>query len=583
MEAAKLQAKQERMAAKMNASSRAGGTSAYGKSSKGGGGTSMRSKSRAGSSKGGGGSVRSGVSGSRAGENNMLGILGGGRAKVDKEETKKQAKLQAKLKKQEYISLRRKRYPEDSRDEEYEHGNHPIWAIINLHAPKATLYKEDAPDPQDLQREEAIGKAREKAAAAAGGGKKFGNKSNNNDNNNNGGIELNDIPLQMGANSLRANGPGNNDDDILPDGSQFSYEVNHVFAARAWKPVAAAPPALDPKANKKKKRRSSVAARENIAYLGHPKVDELRYGWGKEIADEEKRNLLANRDRSHDNVGTGVLNTNNINNNNSNRGNNTSRNNNGDDDRSQSHWSRGGSDSGRQGADPSSLAKTMNWLRQSLRLPPTGRRDDDYHRNDIESNHNTNTNRNSEAKEDVFQLTREEQAKRDKELAIAWKMCKLTEFLLSKEVCRLGREVVWDVRAYKEINRMANYLQSRLIQQLAMVCCFNPPKGFARYSDWARPPPQYLYDQRRVLESELRSWLRVAERVVDVPMGAIVMVADQAAALARGVVRLAKRPFVLRARRRAAERRAHHAEVSPLISTLMISSLMRGTLCLRGD
>ena len=98
------------------------------------------SKSRAGSSKGGG-SVKSGVSGSRAGENNMLGILGGGRAKVDKEETKKQAKLQAKLKKQEYISLRRKRYPEDSRDEEYEHGNHPIWAIINLHAPKATLYK----------------------------------------------------------------------------------------------------------------------------------------------------------------------------------------------------------------------------------------------------------------------------------------------------------------------------------------------------------------------------------------------------------------------------------------------------------
>ena len=51
--------------------------------------------------------------------------------------------------------------------------------------------------------------------------------------------------------------------------------------------------------------------------------------------------------------------------------------------------------------------------------------------------------------------------------------------------------------------------------------------------------------------------------MVDVPMGAAVMVADKAAALARGVVRLAKRPFVLRARRRAAERRAHHAEVPP--------------------
>ena len=109
-----------------------------------------------------------------------------------------------------------------------------------------------------------------------------------------------------------------------------------------------------------------------------------------------------------------------------------------------------------------------------MRLSPSGHGQADR-RGDIEANdyggrgddrsyynnNNNNNNNNAEAKEDVFELTRAEQATRDKELAIAWKMCKLTEFLLSKEVCRLGREVVWDVRAYKEINRMANYLQVR--------------------------------------------------------------------------------------------------------------------------
>jgi hypothetical protein len=110
-------------------------------------------------------------------------------------------------------------------------------------------------------------------------------------------------------------------------------------------------------------------------------------------------------------------------------------------------------------------------------------------------------------------------------------------------------------QAYKEVNRMANYLQSRLIQQLALVCCFNPPQGFARLSDWARPTPLYLYDERRALNSELSSWLHVAERVVEGPASAAEAVASAVAGLAKGAVRLAQRPFVLRARRRAEERR----------------------------
>jgi hypothetical protein len=155
LEAVRLKEKQERMAAK---SSTRGGTSAYGSRAA----TSVRSGNSRKSGTSRAGSVRSGQSGSRGGtENPMLGMLGN--SKEEKEDAKKQLKLQAKLKKQEYISLRRKRYPEDSKDEEYEHGNHPVWAVINLHAPKSTIYKEDAPAKEELR---ALALASEKAERA---------------------------------------------------------------------------------------------------------------------------------------------------------------------------------------------------------------------------------------------------------------------------------------------------------------------------------------------------------------------------------------------------------------------------------
>ena len=134
-----------------------------------------------------------------------------------------------------------------------------------------------------------------------------------------------------------------------------------------------------------------MAARENVAYKGHPKVEELRYGWGREIAEEERRNLLANRDRSHEDEGTGAFlsnnnrSNNNNNNNNSNRGiisaNNRSNNNGsftqreGDgDDRSQGNWSRR-SDRDNLRPAPSPMARAVGWVREILRLspPPPGR------------------------------------------------------------------------------------------------------------------------------------------------------------------------------------------------------------------
>ena len=48
--------------------------------------------------------------------------------------------------------------------------------------------------------------------------------------------------------------------------------------------------------------------------------------------------------------------------------------------------------------------------------------------------------------DEVFVLTRAEHARRDRELAVAWKMCKLTEFLLSKEIARVGRRLQWNVQ-----------------------------------------------------------------------------------------------------------------------------------------
>ena len=266
---ARLQAKNERISA--SRSSGRGGTSFYGSTRKGGtsvsasrkgGGSSKAASVKSGDGGGGGGGSR-GVSAN----NPMLAALGGSANRAAKEEAKKQAKLQAKLKKQEFISLRRKRYPEDSKDEEYEHGNHPIWAVINLHAPKSTVYREDAPTQYGLGRLDEALRAAEKRTAAREAAARVAQAAEA-------------IDHQRGAGEGPGNGHGHGngngnghagakDDDVRDveeAGSQYSTEVTEMFAPRAWKLVAAAPEALDNKGKRNAKRRPSESVTANAAY-----------------------------------------------------------------------------------------------------------------------------------------------------------------------------------------------------------------------------------------------------------------------------------------------------------------------------
>ena len=79
--------------------------------------------------------------------------------------------------------------------------------------------------------------------------------------------------------------------------------------------------------------------------------------------------------------------------------------------------------------------------------------------------------------DDVFVLTRAEQARRDRELAVAWKMCKLTEFLLSKEVARVGRRLQWNV----QVPTPSLFLPPSLPVELPVNPCVDPVSLCVRF------------------------------------------------------------------------------------------------------
>ena len=92
-----------------------------------------------------------------------------------------------------------------------------------------------------------------------------------------------------------------------------------------------------------------------------------------------------------------------------------------------------------------------------------------------ESDENYSDEENDE--ENVL-LKPQERSAKDLLLSHLWKVCKLTEFLLSKEVCGVGRNMFWDIQNYKELNKMSVPIKGRLVQHLVLACQFNPPSGW---------------------------------------------------------------------------------------------------------
>ena len=91
-----------------------------------------------------------------------------------------------------------------------------------------------------------------------------------------------------------------------------------------------------------------------------------------------------------------------------------------------------------------------------------------------ESDENYSDEENDE--ENVL-LKPQERSAKDLLLSHLWKVCKLTEFLLSNEVCGVGRDMYWDIQRYKELNRMSVPIKGRLVQHLVLACQFNAPSG----------------------------------------------------------------------------------------------------------
>jgi Ran GTPase-activating protein (RanGAP) involved in mRNA processing and transport len=86
---------------------------------------------------------------------------------------------------------------------------------------------------------------------------------------------------------------------------------------------------------------------------------------------------------------------------------------------------------------------------------------------------------------------------------IRWRLCKYTELFLSKELSANCREMEWEVNLYKEWNKLASSLQGRIAQNLAMVCNFNPPDGFARISEWTQGVSESEYDEPEYHDSKV--------------------------------------------------------------------------------
>ena len=82
--------------------------------------------------------------------------------------------------------------------------------------------------------------------------------------------------------------------------------------------------------------------------------------------------------------------------------------------------------------------------------------------------------------------------------------------LFSDEINRKCRNMKWSVNDFKEYAKMSSLLQGKIVQNLVMVCNFNPPPGFTRISDWHtgyRPidfhePPENKVSQYSLSESD---------------------------------------------------------------------------------
>ena len=164
---------------------------------------------------------------------------------------------------------------------------------------------------------------------------------------------------------------------------------------------------------------------------GHPKVEELKFGWGRAIAAEELRPLLLQEEKEQAEAAALAKA----------RGEGGS-----SDEEEGGYGGRGGgrsvgSASRQTDADSvpqTPLARLVHALKSAVGRTTHGGPGPGQTRGAL-----LPTDGDAD---DVFVLTRAEQARRDRELAVAWKMCKLTEFLLSKEVARVGRRLQWNVQ-----------------------------------------------------------------------------------------------------------------------------------------
>jgi Ran GTPase-activating protein (RanGAP) involved in mRNA processing and transport len=78
---------------------------------------------------------------------------------------------------------------------------------------------------------------------------------------------------------------------------------------------------------------------------------------------------------------------------------------------------------------------------------------------------------------------------------VRWKICKYAEIFFAPELEKYRQSLVWDVASYRDMNKMASKIQALLAQHLALASNLNPPRGFARLSDWTVGIPTSEYDE----------------------------------------------------------------------------------------
>lgn len=68
---------------------------------------------------------------------------------------------------------------------------------------------------------------------------------------------------------------------------------------------------------------------------------------------------------------------------------------------------------------------------------------------------------------------------------VNWKICKYASMLLSNQIYQHCHNMVWDITAYKELNKISASVQGLISQNLALCFNLNPPEGFVRLSEWS--------------------------------------------------------------------------------------------------